>query len=235
MDSRNPSSDDSRRRKGWLQLPRKKAVVLFSGGLDSAVTLALAIEAGRDPYPLCFDYGQSNRVEIARAQRLVREHFKLPRDLNVCKIDYGAVAPQCLMLGGSGNWEEPSDISVPNRFMVFMGLAAAYAQSLGAQEIWIGNQIEPGPIKKFDSDSQDGFYSILGDTIQYLSRHVDVGASDLRVISPILDEGKAAILDIAKEFGIELDAVRTCLSSKNTPCGACVSCNAMRKATGLVC
>ncbi|MDH5786383.1 MAG: 7-cyano-7-deazaguanine synthase, partial [Chromatiales bacterium] len=118
----------------------KRAVVLLSGGLDSATTLAMAREAGYDCYALSFDYGQRHRCELAASDAVAdhlgaQEHRTVILDLR--QFGGSALTDDAIAVPESGGEGIPVTY-VPARNTVFLSLALAWAEVLGACDIFIG-------------------------------------------------------------------------------------------------
>ena len=118
----------------------QKAVVLLSGGLDSATVLAMARAQGFDCYALSLDYGQRHHAELAAARRVaaalgVAEHKVLPLSLDA--IGGSALTDQSIDVPEAGGEGIPIT-SVPARNTVFLALALGWAEVLGATDLFVG-------------------------------------------------------------------------------------------------
>ena len=129
---------------GWGGVVRvgQKAVVLLSGGLDSATVLAMARSEGRETYALSFRYGQRHAVELACASRIaaaqgVRRHAVLDIDLRA--FGGSALTDDIAVPQGEDPGRGGIPVTyVPARNTIFLSFALAWAEVLGAPEIWIG-------------------------------------------------------------------------------------------------
>lgn len=206
---------------------RPSAVVLFSGGLDSAVTLEWALRQGWQCWPLCLEYGQSNVKEIAAASRQLRSYF-IPKyrwcnQLKLCRVELGALS-NSVMLGGRGDFAKGADISIPARNIVFMGLAATYAVTKGALYICTGIQndyMTPDPAQPSYGDTTRAFAEDMEVVLRSYSDPVKQG---LFVRAPLVDMPKSGIIHRAKKWGIPVAETWSCLQGQAEPCGICKTC-----------
>ena len=126
---------------------QEKAVVLLSGGIDSATTLALANQMGFKSYALSFDYGQRHKIELEAAKEIAKQlgaHEHIVFALNLRQFG-GSALTDNLPVPKDG-WSRPNEIPityVPARNTIFLSLAMGYAESLGAADIFLGvNEID---------------------------------------------------------------------------------------------
>lgn len=212
----------------------KTAVVLVSGGLDSATVLAIARDAGYRLFALSFDYGQRHRFELQAAQRVcaavgVEQHIVLPLDLR--------------MLGGSAltaDIDVPKDRSehemgdgipvtyVPARNTVFLSLALGWAEVLGAADIFIGvNAVDYSGYP----DCRPEFVAAF-ETLANLATKAGVeGHSKFRIHTPLIDLTKAEIINRGLQLGVDYGLTLSCYDPDESgkPCGHCDSCQLRQK------
>ena len=207
----------------------RKSVVLFSGGLDSAVTLALALENGFEAFPLCFDYGQSNRKEVDYAKKLVTSHFH--HTLKVCSIPGIAdLAGETPMLSGSTEVKSfaRGKTVIPNRNAVFLSLAGMYAGAIGASYIHVGFQNEKKPGSKvLPADTSMPF---CGDTERLIAQYSMPRRKRMRIVAPLVNTPKKTIIWMAQKRGISLEDTWSCHLGNENPCGICDPCMAIKSA-----
>jgi 7-cyano-7-deazaguanine synthase len=207
-----------------------KAVVLLSGGLDSATVLAMAKSEKRSCYALSFAYGQRHAIELAAAQRVaqsigVDEHVVFPMDLRV--------------FGGSaltGNIDVPKDVAdapgipvtyVPARNTIFLSLALGYAESRDAQEIWIGvNAIDFSGYPDCRPEFLDAFQRVI---VTGTRSGVEHGEPRLR--APLVSMSKADIIRQGTALGVDYSVTHSCYDPdvSGLACGHCDSCILRRK------
>ena len=202
-----------------------KAVVLLSGGLDSATILAMARRETRDCIALSFAYGQRHEIELTAARRVaqsmkVREHVVVPLDLRV----FGAsaltadIAVPKDALGAPGI---PATY-VPARNTVFLALAVALAEARDAQEIWIGvNAIDYSGYPDCRPEFIDAFQQvILRGTRSGNER------GEPRIVAPLIRMTKAEIIRRGASLGVDYSLTHSCYDpdAEGRACGRCDSC-----------
>ena len=213
---------------GARKSPRKslgKAVVLLSGGLDSATTLFLAKRQGYKPSALIFDYGQRHRREIAFAKRLAK---RAGVSSTVVRIG--------LPWGGSAlldrSWALPKQRSfsamdrtipstyVPARNTVFLSFALSYAEVLGARAIFIGvNALDFSGYP----DCRPDYYKAFG-SLARLATKAGVEGRRIAIKTPLIRKSKAQIVRLAKRLGVPFQWTWSCYAGGSRPCGVCDSC-----------
>ncbi len=208
---------------------RPKAVVLLSGGLDSATALAEAKAAGFDVYALTVLYGQRHAIEREAAQRVakaleVARHVEQPIDLRA--------------FGGSAltsNFDVPKDRSeesmtagipityVPARNTVFLSLALAWAESLGAFDIFLGvNCVDYSGYPDCRPEYLRAF-----ETLANLATKAGVeGSGHFRILAPLLTLTKDQIILRGRELGVDYGLTHSCYDPDQSglACGRCDSC-----------
>jgi len=205
-----------------------RAVVLLSGGLDSATVLALARQQGYACHALSFDYGQRHRAELDAA-RTVADTL-------------GAVAHRCVTIdlrqfGGSAltdaNIDVPTTESVgipvtyvPARNTVFLSLGLAWAEVLSANHIFIGvNAVDYSGYP----DCRPEFVAAFEETAN-LATKVGVEGARLRIHTPLIEMTKAAIIQCGHDLGLDYRMTVSCYKAddEGAACGECDSCRIRR-------
>jgi 7-cyano-7-deazaguanine synthase len=211
---------------------RPAAVVLLSGGMDSAVVLAHLRHEGFDCHALSFDYGQRHRVELERATEVAKalgaaSHRVATIDLRI----FGASALTADIAVPKGrNVEHAHDIPVtyvPARNTIFLAHALAMAESLGARDLGIGvNAIDYSGYP----DCRPGFVEAF-ERLANLATRAGVEAAErgerwIRVHTPLLQLTKAGIIRRGRELGVDLSRTVSCYDPAPTgdPCGTCDAC-----------
>jgi 7-cyano-7-deazaguanine synthase len=208
---------------------RLRAVVLVSGGLDSATVLALARQRGYDCYALSFDYGQRHRVELSAAQNVAsrlgaREH-------RILKIDLGSLGGSALTDSNIAVPEgAPSAASsaipvtyVPARNTIFLSFALAWAEVLGSSDIFIGvNAVDYSGYP----DCRPEYIAAFERLATLATRAGVEGAAHLTIHAPLIEMSKADIVREALALGIDIAATVSCYQPDETgrACGRCDSC-----------
>lgn len=204
---------------------KTKAVVLLSGGLDSAVTLYFARDKGYDCRCLNFDYGQRHDVEISMAKKLAQ---LAGADLRTQKLD--------LSWGGSSLIDKkdtlPSDRTpdeikrsgipstyVPARNTVFLSIAASYAEAIRADAVFIGAHAE----------DSSGYPDCRKSYLEAFDRVIQIGTKraieqNLRLKFPLIDMKKSEIIKLGVSLAVPFQYTWSCYSGGARPCGRCDSC-----------
>ena len=201
-----------------------RAVVLLSGGLDSATVLAMAREQGYECYALSFDYGQRHRSELQAAARVAtalgaKEHRVVQLDLT----------------GWGGSALTDSDIAVPTtpmpgipvtyvpaRNTIFLSLALAWAETLGAPNIFAGmNAVDYSGYPDCRPD-----YIAAFQTMARLATRAGVEGEQLVIHTPIIHMGKADIVREGTQLGVDYGLTVSCYQAdaEGRACGVCDSC-----------
>ena len=208
----------------------KRAVVLLSGGLDSATAAALARREGFALYGLTIRYGQVHAVEIEAARRVAAslgfaKHVELDIDLKgfggSSLVGDGEIPAASVAASVSSASPVPTTY-VPARNTVFLSLALAWAEVLGAERIVIGvNALDYSGYP----DCRPEFIAAF-DYLATLATRAGVEGKAPRIWAPLQHLGKAAIIRAGLELGIDYGATHSCYDpgSDGRPCGRCDSC-----------
>ena len=206
------------------------AVVLVSGGLDSATVLALAREQGYDAFALSVDYGQRHRAELAAAERVARALGA--REHRTVRIDLAAFSGSALTdaaidvpTGGVTAGVIPVTY-VPARNTVFLALALAYAEVRGAEAIFFGaNAVDYSGYPDCRPEYLRAF-----EALAHLATRAGVEGRGLRLVAPIIAMSKAEIVREGARLGIDYAITVSCYQADDTgrACGACDACRLRR-------
>ncbi|GBE07728.1 7-cyano-7-deazaguanine synthase [bacterium BMS3Bbin11] len=205
-----------------------KAVVLLSGGLDSATALAIARNEGYQCFALSFDYGQRNRVELEAARRVanaggVAEHRIL--NLPIGELGGSALTDDAIDLPKVSEFED-SGIPVtyvPARNTVFLSMALAMAEIYGARDIFIGaNAVDYSGYP----DCRPGFI-LAFENLANLATREGVQGEGFRIRAPLIDMSKADIINTGVRLGVDYSLTISCYnpSPDGLACGVCDSCH----------
>ncbi|MBM4373351.1 MAG: 7-cyano-7-deazaguanine synthase QueC, partial [Deltaproteobacteria bacterium] len=208
--------------------PRERAVVLLSGGLDSATALAMTLAGGLEPWALTFEYGQRALREVDAARR-VCAHLGVARH-RVVPLPLGALVESALMghvpvpLDGSG--DRPHGVPptyVPARNTVFLALALGYAETIGAHRVVIGaNALDYSGYPDCRPEYIAAFNALAAvATVEGAS-----GGRPVRVEAPLMHMTKAGILREALRLGLDPGLTLSCYAPdpEGRPCGRCDAC-----------
>jgi 7-cyano-7-deazaguanine synthase len=202
----------------------KKAVILVSGGLDSATVLAMAIEQGYECYALSMDYGQRHRIELDRAQKVsvsngAKEH-------RVVRIDIGSFGGSALTDQEiSVPTEESGDIPityVPARNTVFLSVALGWAEVLEASAIFIGaNAVDYSGYPDCRPEYIAAFQNLAN-----LATKTGVEGDTITIKAPIIELTKAEIIQEGIRLGVDYSQTISCYNPRTDGkiCGECDSC-----------
>lgn len=202
----------------------RKAVVLLSGGLDSAVALYAAIDKGYLCHCLTFDYGQRHKKEIEMARRLARitgsgfktvrlrfpwkgsslldKHARLPLDRSLKEIKRAV----------------PSTY-VPARNSIFLSMAVSFAEAICSDAVFIGAHFE----------DSSGYPDCRKEYLETFSRLVEIGTKrgiekKLRLEFPLIDKNKTEIIKLGLSLGVPFQFTWSCYKGNERPCMRCDSC-----------
>lgn len=204
---------------------QKKAIILFSGGLDSTTCLAIAQSAGYACYALSFDYGQKHRIELELAQKFAKQ-------VNV--VEHKIVTLGLNTLGGSAL--TVSELSVPDysdkkaipatyvpaRNTVFLAVALGWAEVIGAFDIFIGaNDVDYSGYPDCRPDYLKAFEHLAN-----LATKAGVEGGHFKIHAPLLRLSKKDIIKEGLRLGVDYAATVSCYraDAEGRACGSCDSC-----------
>ena len=201
-----------------------KAVVLLSGGLDSATVLALAKAQGLDCYALSFDYGQRHLSELAAAKRVVSalgvvEHKVIPLDLT--QIGGSALTDASIPVPETPSSGIPVTY-VPARNTLFLSLALGWAEVLGAPDIFIGvNAVDYSGYPDCRPE-----YIAAFERLANLATRAGVEGTPFRINAPLIKMSKAEIIRLGLRLGVDYGLTLSCYAADTdgAACGRCDSC-----------
>jgi len=203
--------------------------VLLSGGLDSMVTAAMAQEAGFRINALTIDYGQRHSVELAAARRIAahlgaERHVELPLNLSIFG---GSALTDDIDVPLDGPGEAIPVTYVPARNLVFLSLTLAWAETLGARDIFIGvNALDYSGYP----DCRPEFMASFAETAR-LGTKAGVEGHRISIHAPLQHMTKAEIAAEADRLGLDPGMSWSCYNptSEGQACGLCDSCRLRRK------
>lgn len=203
-----------------------RAIVLLSGGLDSAVTLAQARAQGYECYALSFAYGQRHAAELAAAKKIshclgTREHRMV--EINLRAFGGSALTSDEIAVPKEGI--EPNVIPVtyvPARNTIFLSYALAWAEVLGARDIFIGvNAVDYSGYPDCRPEYIEQFQKLAN-----LATRAGVEGSRYQIHAPLLMMKKAQIIRRGDELGVQFSLTTSCYdpAPAGEACGACDAC-----------
>jgi 7-cyano-7-deazaguanine synthase len=209
-----------------------KAVVLLSGGLDSAITLAIARSEGYNCYALTFRYGQRHDIEVASAVRVaasvgVIEHRMI--DIDLTRFGGSALTdPAIAVPKNRPDLEKDSEpripvTYVPARNTIFLSYALAWAEVLEAENIFIGVNVTD---YSGYPDCRSEFIAAFEKTANLATAAAVEGHARYKIHTPIIDLTKARIIQRGAELGVDYSLTHSCYDpdEQGRSCGRCDSC-----------
>jgi 7-cyano-7-deazaguanine synthase len=213
------------------QSGQKHAVVLVSGGLDSATTLAIARDRGFACHALSFDYGQRHRLELEAARKVAAALGAVEH--RVVRIDLSAA-------GGFGRSALTDEIEVPKdrlprksgipityvpaRNTIFLSLALAYAEVVGAFDIFIGiNAVDYSGYP----DCRPSFIEAFEKLANLATAAADRGCERFTILAPLINMTKGQIIRTGLALGVDYSLTHSCYdpaADGGAACGRCDSC-----------
>jgi len=207
----------------------RKAVILLSGGIDSSTTLAIAKDEGFVPYALSLRYGQRHQVELAAAERVAQaytaaEHLVIGVDLR--SIGGSALTGKLAVPKRRSAADIPQGIPntyVPARNTIFLSLALAWAETLGAEDIFIGvNALDYSGYP----DCRPEYIRAFEQMANLATRAGVEGRSRIKIHTPLINLTKARIIQLGLKLGLDYALTHSCYdpNANGQPCGRCDSC-----------
>jgi len=206
----------------------KRAVVLTSGGLDSATCLAIARAEGFAPYSLSFDYGQRHRAELDAAHRVAEALGAVEH--KVIRLDLRAIGGSALTDDAIAVPETPTEgipvTYVPARNTVFLALALGWAEVLGAQDLFIGvNAVDYSGYP----DCRPAFITAF-EQLANLATRAGVEGERFHIHAPLQHLSKGEIIRKGTRLGVDYGLTVSCYAAdaEGRACGVCDSCRLRR-------
>ncbi|MGO4890081.1 7-cyano-7-deazaguanine synthase QueC [Anaerobacillus sp. MEB173] len=202
----------------------KKAVVVLSGGLDSTTCMGIAKEQGYDLYPITFQYGQRHDREVEQARK-IGQYYKV-KDHRFVDISFlnqiggSALTDQSIEVPTEGEGDEIPATYVPARNMIFLALASAYAEVIGAEAIYIG-------VSAVDysgyPDCRPEFIESMNKTVQLATKAGATG-NTLKIETPLIDLTKSETVKEGLRLEVPYHLTTSCYLGDEEACGKCDSC-----------
>ncbi len=212
-------------------MEKPKAVVLLSGGLDSATGLAMALDQGFECYALSFEYGQRHECELAAARKIAQNAGVLKHVvINIDLRQWGgsALTSDQIDVPDAGSYEEDIPVTyVPARNIIFLSFAIGWAEVIGAWDIFIG----------VNSVDYSGYPDCRPQFIEAFSEAARVGtkAADLNkkfnIHAPLQYMTKEEIIKAGTALGVDYSLTHSCYNpdAAGLACGRCDSCQLRRQ------
>jgi 7-cyano-7-deazaguanine synthase len=200
------------------------AVILFSGGLDSTTTLAIAIHLGYECYVMSLNYGQRHKVEVDAAKRIidtlpVREHKII--DIDLSQIGGSALTDKTISVPESPTQGIPITY-VPARNTIFLSLALGWAETLDASDIFIGvNAVDYSGYPDCRPE-----YIHAYEELACLATKTGIEGTPFKIHTPLINLSKADIIRKGVELDVDFSLTVSCYQADENgyACGKCESC-----------
>lgn len=209
---------------------QKKAVILFSGGLDSTTCVAIAKSQGYACYALSFDYGQKHKVELLHAKKIaahldVVEHRFVSLALN--EIGGSALTDQAILVDDYQGDNKIPTTYVPARNTIFLSIALGWAEVLGAFDIFIGaNDVDYSGYP----DCRPAYLNAF-EAMANLATQASLDGARYTIHAPLLRLTKSDIVKQGIQLGIDYGLTVSCYraDAEGRACGKCDSCTFRKK------
>ena len=207
-----------------------KAVILLSGGLDSATVLAVAAQKGRRLFALSFDYGQRHEIELESARMIaargrVEAHAIFAIDLR--QFGGSALTADISVPRDAVEAEGIPVTYVPARNTIFLAIALGYAETIGAEEIWIGvNAVDFSGYPDCRPQFIEAFQEVI---LRGTKSGEERGLP--RIVAPLMTMSKGEIVRLGTSLGVDYSATHSCYdpAAGGLACGHCDSCILRRR------
>lgn len=205
-------------------MPRNKAIVLLSGGLDSATTLFIAKKKGFSCSCLIFDYGQRHKKEIASAKKIAAV-AKCPYKVLKISLPWKGCALLDRRLRFPMNYKSRKAGVIPNTYVparniIFLSFALSYAEAEKAKAVFIGAHAQ----------DYSGYPDCRPEFFKAFNKMAMVGTKTgaqkkgIRIIAPLINKKKSEIIRTGYQLGVPFGLTWSCYKGGRAPCGRCDSC-----------
>ncbi|MGB1091538.1 MAG: 7-cyano-7-deazaguanine synthase QueC [Oceanobacter sp.] len=201
------------------QSPSEKAVVIYSGGMDSFTILHKALKGGLELYPLTFDYGQKHKKEIEFAANVCKQLQLSHRVIDINAINQllqsSSLTSDISIPEGHYADDNMKSTVVPNRNMILLSLAIGYVVDIGATRVYYGAHSGDHAIYP---DCRPEFVHAMNAVAQIANYQ------PVEIVTPYLQASKIEILKDGIEMGLDYGQTWTCYNGRERACGKCGSC-----------
>lgn len=207
-----------------------KALVLLSGGVDSCVALALALERGLECTALSFDYGQRHRIELDYAEKIA-EHYQIPRYIVEIKnesFNTSTLIKACPKTPSKNIVKGIADTYVPARNTLFISYALAFAELLHSDEIHFGANADD---REGYPDCRSEYFSAFRQLIQVATKQSLTEAPPL-LVTPLIEWDKKRIFQEGRRLNVPFEQTFSCYhpTEQGLPCLECNACRLRKEA-----
>lgn len=203
-----------------------KAVIVLSGGLDSTTCMGIAHEKGYELYPITFSYNQRHRREIEQAKKIaayyqVSQQHKIVDVSFLGEIGASALTDPSLEVRTDGVTDEIPNTYVPARNLIFLSLASAYAEAIGAERVYVG-------VSAVDysgyPDCRPEFIQSFQDTVCLATKQGTERKQQLTIEAPLIHLSKAETIRLGLKLNVPYHLTTSCYLGDEEACGVCDSC-----------
>lgn len=204
----------------------KKAVVVLSGGLDSTTCMGIAQHEGYELYPITFFYGQRNDKELEQAKKVaafygVEKQHRIVDVSFLGQIGGSALTDHNLEVPTSGQSDDIPNTYVPARNLIFLSLAMAYAEVIGANVLYTGvNAVDYSGYP----DCRPEFIRSLEETMNLATKMGVTSDERIQIRTPLMNWSKGEIIHRGLELGVPYELTTSCYQGGDEACGECESC-----------
>jgi len=207
-----------------------KAVVVFSGGLDSTVLLEHCIKNHDEVYALTFDYNQRHKKEINVAEAYIYNHYsyhhsKVKEHRVIDLSFFRNLAPTSALTSNDIDVPKMKDVIgeaqtsayVANRNMMFLSIACSYAEAVNATEVYYG---------AVAVDNLSGFWDCTSPFIEGINNVLALNRLNrIQIQAPLLFKTKKEIVEMGIELGVQFEKTWSCYNGREVSCGECPACS----------
>lgn len=203
----------------------KKAVILLSGGLDSATTLYAAKKKGYKPYCLIFDYGQRHSKELVSAKKIAEKAGALYKVVKISLPWKGSSLldknkPLPCRKGCDITEDKIPSTYVPARNTIFLSFALSYAESIRACDIFIGaNALDYSGYP----DCRPEYFKVFN-RLSLFATKTGIDKKPIVIRTPLINLKKSEIIGLGIKLGVPYELTWSCYKGSKRPCGKCDSC-----------
>ncbi len=205
-------------------VPQAKAIVLLSGGLDSATVAAIALQDGYETIAISFRYGQRHVKELQAAAKIaqimgIKEHYLV--DVNLAQWGGSALTDTSIDVPITGVDQCIIPITyVPGRNTVFLAIALSLAEAKDAEAIYLGiNAVDYSGYPDCRPEYLQAF-----DRLAQLSSKAGLEGKAPKLLAPLIADSKVEIVRRAISLNVPIEATWSCYQGEEEPCGSCDSC-----------
>jgi 7-cyano-7-deazaguanine synthase len=204
----------------------QKAVIVLSGGLDSTTCMGIARHEGYELYPITFFYNQRHRKEVEHAKKVaefygVADRHKIVNVSFLGEIGGSALTDRSIAVRTTGVEDDIPDTYVPARNLIFLSLATAYAEVIGAKRIYAGvNAVDYSGYP----DCRPEFIRSLTETVNLATKMGVTSEEKIRIETPLIHLTKGEIIRRGLELGVPYELTTSCYLGEEEACGECDSC-----------